>query len=145
MPTEPITGLGVRGRGARALAVALAATAAYARWRPFRVEVVGGSMRPALEPGEWAIAVRVRTPRRGHVVVLEHPERAGFELVKRVIAIVRDVMPDGRTLDTGTFWVEGDASDASTDSRAFGPVRLEAVRGRVVAVYHPWRRARRVR
>jgi signal peptidase I len=144
VPTEPITGLGVRGRGARALAVALVAAAAYARWRPFRVEVVGGSMRPALEPGEWAIAVRARPPRRGNVVVLEHPERPGFELVKRVTAIDGDAMPAGRSLEAETIWVEGDASDASTDSRAFGPVRLDGVRGRVVAVYHPWRRARRV-
>jgi signal peptidase I len=145
VPIEPITGLGVRGRGAPALVVALAAAAAYWRWRPFRVAVVGGSMRPALEPNEWAIAVRARTPRRGDVVVLEHPERPGLELVKRVTAIAGDAMPAGRALDPGTLWIEGDASDASTDSRSFGPVRLEAVRGRVVTVYHPWRRARRVR
>ena len=125
--------------------VALAVAGAHVRWRLFRVEVVGGSMRPALEPDEWAIAVRTRTPRRGDVVVLVHPERPGFELVKRVTAIAGDVAPDGRTLDAGTIWVEGDASDASTDSRAFGPVGIGTLRGRVVAVYHPWRRARRVR
>jgi signal peptidase I len=145
VPIEPITGLDVRGRGARALVVALAVAAAYVRWRPFRLEVVGGSMRPALEPGEWAIAVHARSPRRGDVLVLGHPERPAFELVKRVTATAGDLARDGRTLEGGTIWVEGDASDASTDSRAFGPVALDAVRGRVVAVFHPWRRARRVR
>ena len=102
-------------------------------------------MRPVLEPGEWAIAVRARTPRRGDVVVLEHPDRPGFDLVKRVTATVAGPPPARRTLEAGTIWVEGDAPDASTDSGAFGPVRLDALRGRVVAVYHPWRRARRVR
>jgi nickel-type superoxide dismutase maturation protease len=116
-------------------AVALVAAAvALARWRPFRVEVVGGSMRPALEPGEWAIAVRAGAAAPGVVVVLEHPERPGFELVKRLI----DVAPGG------ALWVEGDAEDASTDSRTFGAVAPGQLVGRVVLVYHPWRRARLV-
>jgi nickel-type superoxide dismutase maturation protease len=133
--TEPTTGLGVRGRGARALVAAVAAAVAYARWRPFRVEIAGGSMRPTLEPGEWAVAVRPRSPRPGDVVVLEHPGRAGFELVKRVVAAGPD----------GAVRVRGDDPEASTDSRTFGPVPSGSIRGRIVAVYHPWRRARLVR
>ena len=139
MPTEPTTGLGVRGRGAPALGAAAAAALAVAWWRPFRVEIAGGSMRPTLEPGDWAIAVRSRAPRLGDVVVLEHPERPGFELVKRVVAA-----PGGRAIG-GAIWVEGDDPDASSDSRAFGAVAVASVRGRVVAVYHPLRRARLVR
>ena len=91
-------------------------------------------MSPALEPGEWAIAVRSRSPREGDVIVVEHPERPGFELVKRVVSVTE-----------GGLWVEGDAAAASTDSRSFGAAPSGSIRGRVVAVYHPWRRARLVR
>ncbi|HYF10883.1 MAG TPA: nickel-type superoxide dismutase maturation protease [Actinomycetota bacterium] len=112
----------------------VAAGVALARWRPFRIQVVGGSMRPALEPGEWAIAVRAAAAGPGDVVVVEHPERPGFELVKRLI----DVAPGDE------LWVEGDARDGSTDSRTFGAVAPGQLVGRVVLVYHPWRRARLV-
>ena len=66
-------------------------------------------------------------------MVVEHPERPGFELVKRVAA-ARD----------GGWWLRGDAPEASTDSRHFGVVAREAILGRVVAVYWPARRARLV-
>src|SRR5262245_52176221 len=76
--------------GAAGLAVAYATL----RWRPFRVEVRGDSMLPTLEPGDWALAVD--TPVRvGDVVVVEHPRRPGFELVKRVTAMPGDTAPDG--------------------------------------------------
>ncbi|MEX2421084.1 MAG: S26 family signal peptidase, partial [Actinomycetota bacterium] len=73
------------------LAVAVVAYA-FAWWRPFRVEVTGASMRPTLEPGDWALGVAAgrRGLRRGDVVVLEHPERPGFEVVKRIRGIAGD-------------------------------------------------------
>jgi type IV secretory pathway protease TraF len=76
------------------------------------------------------------------VVVVEHPRRPGFEMVKRVVAIPGDPAPDGRVLDHDEFWVEGDARDASTDSRHFGPVRREHVKAAVRLVYRPWERRR---
>ena len=77
----------------------IAAAYGFQRWRPFRVEVAGTSMRPTLEPGDWALAIRVRSVRRGDIVVVEHPERPGFELVKRVVHVAGDVAPDGRHAD----------------------------------------------
>lgn len=115
----------------------------FLRRKPFRVEIVGASMRPALEPGDWALAVPTSTYRRGDVVVLGHPEREGFELVKRVVAVAGDVAPDGRVLGTDELWVEGDA-DASTDSRAFGPVNRASCVGRLRLVYYPFERRRLV-
>lgn len=94
-------------------------------------------MRPALDPGDWALAVTARTIRRGAVVVVEHPGRPGFEMVKRVVAVPGDPMPDGRALGAGQLWVEGDAAGDSTDSRQFGPVGREHVRGVVLVVYWP--------
>ena len=112
---------------------------AFARWRPFRVEVTGASMRPTLEPGDWVLGVAAgrRGLRRGDVVVLEHPERPGFEMVKRVTRVAGNAGPDGRPLGDGEVWVEGDDPERSTDSRHFGPVSGADVRGRLVLVWWP--------
>ena len=123
-----------------ALAVGAAAAITFLRWRPFRVEIDGSSMRPALEPGDWALAISARSVRRGDVVVLEHPERPGFELVKRVVAVGGDAVLERRPIFPGELWVEGDDPSASADSRRFGPVRREDVRARLVAVWWPPRR-----
>ena len=93
-------------------------------------------MRPTLEPGDWALAVRARRVRRGDVVVVEHPERPGFELVKRVVHVPGDVAPDGSEL-VDEVWIEGDAPEASSDSRTFGPLPTGLVRGRVWVVWWP--------
>ena len=124
-----------------ALFAGIAAAYGFQRWRPFRVEVAGTSMRPTLEPRDWALAVRVRSVRRGDVVVVEHPERPGFELVKRVVHISGDVAPDGRLL-MDEFWIEGDELGGSTDSRRLGPVPIERVRARVRWVWWPPERVR---
>ena len=100
-------------------------------------------MLPALEPGDWALAVNTRV-RAGDVVVVEHPERPGFELVKRVVAAPGDATADGRVLGADEYWVEGDAGGSSSDSRAFGPVGRADVRGTVVYVWWPPGRRGRV-
>lgn len=91
-------------------------------------------MEPTLTPGAWILVGRPARngPRLGQVVVVEHPHRPDFELVKRVSALSRE-----RHL----IWVVGDNHSASTDSDDFGPVGLEAVRGVVLARVRPlpWR------
>ena len=72
---------------------------------------------------------------RGELVVLDDPREPGRILVKRIHA----VEPDGR-LD-----VRGDAPQASTDSRSFGPVDAAALLGRPWLRIHPLGRAGRVR
>jgi signal peptidase I len=107
------------------------------RWKPFRVEVSGPSMSPALMPGDWALAVRPGRVRRRDVVVVEHPGRPGFELVKRVVAVPGERAPHGAILGPGEWWVEGDSSGQSTDSRHFGLVRTEQLRATVRLIYWP--------
>jgi nickel-type superoxide dismutase maturation protease len=114
------------------------------RWRPTRIEVQGASMVPTLMPGDWALAVSRRRFRPGDVVVVEHPGRPGYEMVKRISRGPNERM-DERVLGQDEFWVEGDREDASTDSRHFGPVRREQVKAKVVLVYWPKERRRRVR
>ena len=118
-----------------------AAAYGFLRWRPFRVEVSGSSMRPTLEPGDWALATVPGRVRPGDVVVIEHPERPGFEMVKRVVHTSNERAPDG-TLLVEHLWVEGDDPASSTDSRAFGAVPSGRVRGRVRLVWWPPSRVR---
>jgi type IV secretory pathway protease TraF len=96
-------------------------------------------MSPTLENGEYLFAVRARSVRRGSLVVVEHPNWPSHEMVKRVDAVPGD-RAAGRVLGPDEYWVTGDNSDRSTDSRSFGPVRREAIRGRVILRYWPIRR-----
>jgi nickel-type superoxide dismutase maturation protease len=110
------------------------------RLRPSRVRIEGTSMAPALLPDDWCLIVRPRAWRRGDIVVVEHPDRPGYEMVKRLAGVPGETV-SGLALATGEFWVEGDHAEASTDSRRFGPLMEDALKGRVVLIYAPsWRR-----
>jgi nickel-type superoxide dismutase maturation protease len=123
--------------------IAIAGLCAFLRWKPFRVAVAGSSMLPALEPGDWALVTATRRIRPGSIVVVAHPSRPGVEMVKRVIGVPGDRAPDGRELGRDEYWVEGDATASSTDSRAFGPIGRADVRGTLRVVYWPPARRRR--
>jgi hypothetical protein len=100
-------------------------------------EVADRSMAPTLQPGDWALGWRGRRARRGDVVVLEHPGRPGFEMVKRVAA-GPGASVDGMALGAGEIWVLGDNPGAgSVDSRALGAIPVERVRARLFLRYHP--------
>jgi len=114
------------------------------RWRPFRIEVEGESMAPTLEPGDYLVAVLSRHVRRGSLVVVEHPRRADYEMIKRVAGVPGE-WADDRTLGLNEYWVTGDNEEGSTDSRTFGSVGREAIHGRVVLRYWPTERIVRFR
>ncbi len=99
-------------------------------------------MEPTLLPGDWALVVEPRFYRVGDVVVVAHPDRPGYEMVKRIVAAPGDAVADAR-LGRAQWWVEGDHA-SSTDSRHFGPVRRDALRAKVVLIYWPMHRRRRV-
>ena len=100
------------------------------------VEVEGSSMAPTLEPGDWllveAVTFRVRRPRVGDVVLAADPRLPSRELIKRIEA----VDPAG-----ASAVLVGDATGASTDSRTFGALPMNAIRWRVVGRYWPPARA----
>jgi signal peptidase I len=126
------------------VASVLAATGwAFLRYRPSRVEIEGPSMAPTLIPGDWVIVVTPSSYRSGDVVVVEHPGRPGYEMVKRIVAVPSDVVGE-RQLAGDEYWVEGDGP-ASTDSRHFGPVTREALKARAEVIYRPRDRWKRVR
>jgi inner membrane protease subunit 1 len=92
-----------------------------------RVAVVGNSMRPTLLPTD-RLLVAGRRLRPGHLVALRDPRNPARVIVKRVVSVDRS---------TGDVEVEGDNPEASTDSRAFGPVPRSLVVGRVRWRYWP--------
>lgn len=114
-----------------AVALAAAGTAATTALR--RVEIVGGSMAPTLEPGDRLVLVPVRTPRVGDLVGVTDPREPARLMVKRVV----EVGDDGVS-------VAGDDPAASTDSRHFGTVPLPHLRGRAVYRYAPPERTGRL-
>ena len=97
--------------------------------RRFRIE--DESMRPTLEPGDYVLvnswAYRFRRPRRGDLVVLRDPEVPNRFLVKRV----------SETMEAGRVRIVGDNLSRSRDSRAFGPIAVDRIVGKV------WLRLRR--
>ncbi len=106
------------------------------RGRPFRVEVAGLSMHPTLEPGDYLVATKSGVIRRGALVVVQRPGGPHFELVKRVAGIPGDVI-DGRVLERNEYGVVGESTAGSTDSRTFGPVTKDAIKGVVRLRYWP--------
>jgi signal peptidase I len=124
-------------------------------------------MKPALEPGDYVITDRSPRPvYRGDIVVLEHPGRSSFYLVKRIVGLPGErltiesgrVLVDGTPLDepwttddtgpAGTWdlgldegFVLGDARwTSSGDSREIGPVPVERLRMKIVFRYWPFER-----
>lgn len=127
-----------------ALALVGAAAFAFLRYRPARVAIEGVSMAPTLLPGDWVLVVTPERFEREDVVVVEHPHRLGYEVVKRLVGVPGDEIGD-RVLGEGEYWVEGDFAQHSTDSREFGPVTHEDLKAKAVLIYWPLERRRAVR
>ena len=119
--------------------IAMGAAVAWTvlRRRPFRVAIEGVSMVPTLLPGDWALAAPIRRYRRGDVVVVEHPGRPGYEMVKRLTGVPGDQLGDDRILADDEYWVEGEHGPSSTDSRHFGAVPRGSLRARLLMIYWP--------
>lgn len=87
-------------------------------------------MEPALPAGSLVIAQPIDAATRlhsGDVVVARRPDRDGLEIIKRIHSIDAE----------GTIFLVGDNPKASTDSREFGPVRVDQLIARVLWRYWP--------
>jgi|GEM_PF-4787718 inner membrane protease subunit 1 len=110
------------------------------RWlRSRRVRVQDESMVPALVPGDRLLvdlrAYRSEDPRPGQIVLLTDPEDPRRWLIKRVHEVRQDI--------SGELWilVQGDNLFRSRDSRQFGPLPRDCLRGRAWFRYAPRERA----
>jgi len=97
---------------------------------PFdRYVVEGESMLPEVAPAERVLASRLAywlgRPRPGDLIVLRDPREPQRLLLKRV----------EKAEGAGSWSVVGDNTDASTDSRTFGPVSKDLILGKVVFRY----------
>ncbi|HAI20763.1 MAG TPA: signal peptidase I [Clostridiales bacterium UBA8153] len=134
--------------------------------------VQGSSMERTLFGGERLLvdklSYRVRLPRPGEIIVFRDPRAPGRDYIKRVVAVAGEtieidrgrVYVDGRAVfepdlmrwgmanfppllvPEGEVFVLGDNRGNSDDSRAFGPVPAELIRGRAFFVFWPPGRAR---
>ena len=153
---------------------ATASLLAWLRLRLHTIAIEGDSMRPALEPDDWVVARRGPPPRgdraRGAIVTAREP--GGRLLVKRIVGLPGEhlrlehglVCIDGAALDEpyargptlegsagddfplgrDQYFLLGDHRQASTDSRAHGPLSRDRIEGVVSLRYWPFRRAGRV-
>lgn len=88
-------------------------------------------MEPALTDGTGLVALPWRWAGPGQIRCLEHPDRPGFWLVKRV----EEAHPDG------TMTVLSDNRAATrADSRTFGPVPVDGTYRVVIRVPARWMR-----
>jgi signal peptidase I len=117
-------------------------------------------MLPYLQEGDWVLTESISTrwfPDKkpievGEVVVVKSPLNPDHFLVKRVIALEGDVVPnklgkrlpnsydyDGNSIRVPphAMWLEGDNKTASKDSREYGPVSKHLMTYRAVFKVYP--------
>ncbi|KAL3796957.1 hypothetical protein HJC23_000710 [Cyclotella cryptica] len=85
---------------------------------------------------------------RGDVIILKHPLREGT-LCKRIIGLPGDIIvrTDGGSEEShhrvsvppGHFWIEGDNTSASADSRSYGAIPASLTVGKVICRLWPLR------
>ena len=89
-----------------------------------RYKVEGDSMTPTIEPGDDVAVDPNGTLAEGDIVVIRHPYIKDIVMIKRVFRIEEDER----------LFLSSDNPFESTDSRTFGAVSLECVKGKAVAI-----------
>ena len=85
------------------------------------VRVSGDSMTPTLDDGD-IVSIARAGPNIGDIVLAQHPYKQSVTMLKRVANID----------ENGRFELRGDNPTESTDSRTFGSVPIEYIKGKAV-------------
>lgn len=133
--------------------------------QPHRVQ--GVSMHPSFENAELLltekVSYRFSPPDRGDIIVFEAPIERKADFIKRIIGIPGDTVKIAEsnvyingvkldenyimgttegdkdvTLGENEYYVLGDNRMASSDSRVFGAIKRNTIRGKVWVVYWPF-------
>ena len=84
-------------------------------------------MQPLLQPGDEILlninAYNKSAPQIGDVIVAFHPYLPDFPIVKRIVSIEKD----------GSFFLQGDNTLESSDSRSYGAIKLDQIIGKVTS------------
>ena len=83
----------------------------------------GKSMNPTLKDGEVVLVNKAAKVEVGDIVVAKHPTEQTSEVVKRI----------ERINEHGHYFLVGDNLEDSNDSRHFGAVTREYIKGKVVS------------
>lgn len=101
--------------------------------QPFIVN--GSSMTPTFQNGDYLIideiTFRFRQPEKGEVIVFRYPQNPSQFFIKRIAGLPGETM--GNTnLTQDEYYVLGDNTFASSDSRYWGPVKKNLIIGRAI-------------
>lgn len=101
--------------------------------QPFIVQ--GSSMTPNFQNGDYLIIDEItyqfREPERGEVVVFRYPKNPSQFFIKRIAGLSGETI-GGIILAQDEYYVLGDNSSASSDSRYWGPVKSNLIIGRAI-------------
>jgi signal peptidase I len=107
--------------------------------QPFIVH--GDSMVPTFHGGDYLIidevTYRFREPQRGDVIVFRYPKNPSQFFIKRVAGLPGDSI-NGLVLAGDEYYVLGDNTGQSSDSRFWGPVKKNLIIGRAVVRLWPF-------
>jgi nickel-type superoxide dismutase maturation protease len=90
------------------------------------VRVIGDSMLPTLQCGDFLLIKRIGPIEVGDLVAVQVDPASDQLLIKRVVDI-----------EAGLYWLSGDNVKASKDSRSFGWISEQQIMGTVLIRYWP--------
>lgn len=123
------------------------------------------SMYPTIKTGSYEIALKDNYEiKRGDILTFKGPEGINFVLAKRLIGLPGETIEfiDSKVYINGDYYSDpfksndswdpnmtfklsddeyffmGDNRNNSIDSRCFGPIRKDAINGKVVLIITPW-------
>lgn len=88
-----------------------------------RYRVEGDSMMPKLKPREQILVDERAEIKQGDIIIARHPFKKSVVMVKRVKEID----------DDGKYFLISENLDVSSDSRSFGAIPAEYIKGKVTS------------